>query len=264
MSTDLSAIMAKLKQPPSVPNWTRYNHPSVPMTRKAIVSFALGFPTHSLFSIYPVIGDMITFGTSEADALKGIERHDNPRVRQLGKEIIQAFAAFLRTDKLEGIRIFEDFSGQFRVARDIVVPVTPTFIILENGLPTPVFFIGWTTMPFSDRQKRLLTTAIDDAVLSFGDFKGARGHIFCAPRPKGSKSERIIRHWTTDDHPRFSSEELNGQLDRYATALELAGPDIKNELDRRTSLKDAKQRPQDASTAEQNNNRDQGDLFNRP
>jgi hypothetical protein len=262
MSNDLDSIIAKLKQPPSVPNWIRYNHPSVAMTRKAIVSFALGFPNHSLFAIYPIIGDMITFGTSEADALRGIQNHDNPKVCQLGREIIQAFAAFLRKEKITGIRIFEDFSGQFRVARDIVVPVTPTFVILENGLPTPVFFIGWTTMPFSDRQKRLLTTAIDDAVLSFSDFKGARGHIFCAPRPKGSKSERIIRHWTTEDHPRFSSEELNRQLDRYATALELAGPDIRDELARRAHLKNAPQHYHDSVAADQNKSRDQGDLFN--
>jgi hypothetical protein len=261
VSNDLGAIMTKLKQPPSVPNWARYNYPSVSKTTKAITSFALGFPSHSLFSIYPVIGDMITFGTPEVDALKGIGRIKDPKVRQLGREIIHAFAAFNRANKLEGLQIFEDFSGHFRVARDILVPVKPTFIILEQGRPTPVFFIGWTSMPFSDRQKRLLTTAIDDAVLSFGDFKGARGHILCAPRPKGSKSERIIRHWTTDDHPRFAADDLNDQLQCYASALDLAAPEIKRELDRRAALKARAARDDGLENPAQRPTDTQGDLF---
>ncbi len=262
MSNDVESIMAKLKRPPSVPNWARYNHPSAPETKKAIVGFALGMPTHSLAEIYPIIGDMITFGTSEEDALKGIGRIKAPRVRQLGREIIRAFAAFNLEHKLDGIRIFEDFCGHFRVARDIMVPVRPTFIILEDGRPTPVFFIGWASLPLTDRQKRLLTTAIEDAVLSFGDFRGARARIICSPRPKGSKSERHIRHWTTTDYPRFSADELSEQLDRYTTALENAAPDIKREIDRRESLKCANATNQEAGSSTSPSEADfQGDLF---
>lgn len=259
MSDNLDAIIKKLRQPPSVPNWARYNHPSVSKTARAIVSFALGFPSHALFEVYPVIGDMITFGTSESDALKGISKIKNPKVRQLGREIVQAFAAFNRQANLEGIRIFEDFCGHFRVARDILVPVKPTFIIIENDRPTPVFFIGWTSMPFSDRQKRLLTTAIDDAVLSVGDFKGSSARILCAPRPKGSKSERIIRHWTTEDHPRFSNDELAEQLRFYSEALELAAPQIKGELDRRAAMKSASERTRGQSQPGTSDG--QGDFF---
>lgn len=259
MSENLESIIKKLKHPPSVPNWARYNHPSVSKTTRAIVSFALGFPSHALFEVYPVIGDMIAFDTSEANALKAMSKIKSPKVRQLGREIVQAFAGFNRHEKLEGIRIFEDFCGYFRVARDILVPVKPTFIILENDRPTPVFFIGWTSMPFTDRQKRLLTTAIDDAVLSVGDFKGSSARILCAPRPKGSKSERIIRHWTTEDHPRFSPAELTEQLQFYSEALELAGPQIKVELDRRSALN----RPQGGAQgrSQPGASDGQGDLF---
>jgi hypothetical protein len=258
--TDLEEILQKLKQPPSVPNWTRYIHDTQEKTTRAVAQFALGFPKSALFQVYRVIGDMVTFGTSEEDALKAVGLIKNPLVAKLGREIVFAFSAYNKEEKLEGVQIFQEFIGFFRVSRDVVVPVKPTFVILENDRPTPVFFIGWTTNPFTRLQKRLLTTAIDDAILSFGDFAGSYARIICAPRI--SKRHRVIRSWSTADYPRLDAVELGTQLEFYSQALVDAVPLIKEELQRRAAVAAKKQaREERASPSESDVAHDHDDLF---
>jgi hypothetical protein len=257
--SDLEDILQKLKQPPSVPNWTRYIHDTQARTTRAVAQFALGFPKSALFQVYRIIGDMVSLGTPEVEALKAVALIRNPLVSKLGREIILAFSAYNNEQKLEGIQVFHDLIGYFRVSRDVVVPVKPTFVILEDGRPTPVFFIGWTTLPFSRLQKRLLTTAIDDAILSFGDFAGSHARIICAPRI--SKIHRVIRSWSTADYPRLDSLELAQQLEHYSQALVEAVPLITEELKRRAALAARKASREGLPTAEPDKPTDQGDMF---
>ncbi|PWG02621.1 hypothetical protein [Sphingosinicella humi] len=232
--SDLEEILQKLKQPPSVPNWTRYIHDTQAKTTTAVAKFALGFPKSALFQVYRIIGDMVSFGITEEEALKAVALIKNPLVSKLGREIVLAFSAYNKEESLEGIQVFQELVGYFRVSRDVVVPVKPTFVILEHGRPTPVFVIGWTTNPFTRLQKRLLTTAIDDAILSFGDFAGSHAKIICAPRI--SKVHRVICSWSTADYPRLDSVELAQQLEFYSQALVEAVPLITEELNRRAAL----------------------------
>jgi hypothetical protein len=258
--SNIDDILKKLKQPPSVPNWTRYIHGTQDQTTNAVAKFALGFPKAALFQVYRILGDMVSFGVNEQDALKAVARIDNPLVAKLGREIVIAFSAYNREAKLAGIQIFEDTLGYFRVSRDVVVPVKPTFVILEDGKPTPVFVIGWTTLPFTRLQKRLLTTAIDDAILSYGDFAGSHARINCVPRI--SKIHRMVRSWSTVDYPRLNKVELAEQLSFYSQALIDAVPIIKKELERREALE--ARRPQGkakAASQEPETTTTQADLF---
>jgi hypothetical protein len=258
--TDLEDILKKLKQPPSVPNWARYIHETQPKTTNAIAKFALGFPKSALFQVYRIIGDMVSLGTPEKDALIAVSLIKDPLVSRLGREIVIAFSAYNREERFEGTQVFDGLVGSFRVSRDVIVPVKPTFVILENDRPTPVFFIGWTTSPFTRIQKRLLTTAIDDAILSFGDFAGSHARIICAPRI--SKIHRIIRSWSTADYPRLDDMELAGQLGFYSQALVDAVPLIVEELDRRAALAAKKAAREDpAPKGEPTSPKDQDDLF---
>jgi hypothetical protein len=203
---------------------------------------------------------MVSFGITEEEALKAVALIKNPLVSKLGREIVFAFSAYNKEQKLEGIQVFEDLIGFFRVSRDVVVPVRPTFVILENGRPTPVFFIGWTTLPFTRLQKRLLTTAIDDAILSFGDFAGSHAKIICAPRI--SKVHRVIRSWSTADYPRLDNLELAQQLEFYSQALVEAVPLITEELKRRAAVAAKKAAQESASVkSEPKKPKDQDDLF---
>jgi hypothetical protein len=243
--TDLEDILRKLKHPPSVPNWARYIHDTQSKTTLAVAKFALGFPKSALFQVYRILGDMVSLGTPEKDALHGVSLIKDPLVRKLGREIVIAFAAYNQEEKLEGTQVFDELLGYFRVSRDVIVPVKPTFVILERDRPTPVFFIGWTTSPFTRLQKRLLTTAIDDAILSFGDFSGSHARVICAPRI--SKVHRVIRSWSTADYPRLDHHELASQLGFYSQALVDAVPLIEEELARRAATAAKKAAKEDAA-----------------
>lgn len=231
---DISRIEKKLKQPPSAPNWVRYNHFDQVKTTKAIASFALGFPRSALFQIYRTIADIVIWNISDEEALKSVSLIKDPLTAKLGKEIVTAFSAYNREQKLDGLEIFEGAVGLFKVSRDISVPVKPTFVILKNGKPTPVFVIGWTSLPFSTHQKRLLTTVIEDALLSLSDFSGSDAVVICAPRV--GKSQRGIVSWLTSEFPRLNRDELAQQLERYTTGLSEALPIVKEELARRALL----------------------------
>lgn len=85
---------------------------------------------------------MVIWNISDEEALKSVSLIKDPLTAKLGKEIVTAFSAYNREQKLDGLEIFEGTVGLFKVSRDISVPVKPTFVILKNGKPTPVFVIG--------------------------------------------------------------------------------------------------------------------------
>lgn len=236
---DISKIEKKLKQPPSAPNWVRYNHVDQAATTKAIAQFALGFPRSALFRVYRAVADMVIWQTPVEDALKSVSMINDPLTAKLGREIVSAFAAYISEAPLEGLEIFEETVGMFRVSREVSVPVKPAFVILKDGRPTPVFLIGWTSLPFSKHQKRLLTTVIDDALLSLSDFMESEAIIIAAPRV--GKTGRKIVCWSTRDYLRLNAEELAEQLNRYLTGVSEAMPIVEAELERRAALRTATQ-----------------------
>lgn len=256
---ELTKIEAKLKRPPSAANWVRYNHITQKDTTRAIAQFALGFPRSALFKIYRILADMVVWHTPLDQALKAVALIENPQTAQLGSEIVNAFSAYNEQAKLDGLEIFADTEGLFRVSRDVTVPVRPTFVILKEGRPTPVFFIGWTSLPFSTHHKRLLTTIIEDAILSFGDFIGSEAEIICAPRI-GKRARKIIS-WSTSDFHRLYPEELTAQLDRFSTGLVEALPVVKAELQRREALEAAKQKTTGRSAPSKDTDDRQTGLF---
>lgn len=232
---DFSKIEKKLKQPPSAPNWVRYNHSTQDKTTKAIAQFALGFPRSALFKVYRIVADMVVWNTPLEDALKSVSLIRDPLTAQLGKEIVTAFAGYISDTPLDGLEIFEETVGFFRVSRDVSVPVKPTFVILKDEKPTPVFLIGWTNMPFTEHQKRLLTTLIDDALLSLSDFSQSDALIISVPRV-GNGCRQVLA-WSTSQFPRLSATALAEQLSRYETGLSEALPLVKSELSRRATLR---------------------------
>lgn len=242
---DISKIEQKLKRPPSAPNWVRYNHVDQAATTKAIAQFALGFPRSALFQVYRAVADMVIWQIPVEDALKSVSRISDPLTVKLGREIVTAFAAYISESPLDGLEIFEETIGMFRVSRDVSVPVKPTFVILKDGKPTPVFLIGWTSLPFTTHQKRLLTTLIDDALLSLSDFSESEAIVIAAPRV--GRAGRKIVCWSTRDFLRLDARELAEQLDRYATGVTDAIPMVKAELERRASLQKGPARPSEGA-----------------
>lgn len=231
----LEKIISDIRRPPSLPNWVRLNHRRRDDTMRSIAKFALGKPRHALAQIYGLIADYITYRISPKEIEGGLQKITNPLVRRLGREIISTILPWLDKQEIKGIEVFNNLSIPFPIGRGIVVPVKPTFVFQHEKKLTPVFVIGWASMPFTDFQKRLLGTVIYKAILTLEGFQGSEAHIVCVPRYKGSKSERFIRDWKVSK-PELTDDELRDQFDRFGNALDDAVPVVLEELSRRGEL----------------------------
>lgn len=230
---NIDQLISKIRKPPSLQNWVRLNHRRRDETTRRIAQFCLAKPRHALTKIYGLIADHVTFGTPKEDVVRGLERITNPLIRRLGREIISVLLPWLDKKEIKGIEVFHNFSVPFPIGRGILVPVKPTFIFQHDRSLTPVFVIGWASMPFSDYQKQLFGTIIYEALLTLEGFEGSDAYVICVPRIKGSRSERTIRFWKVSETPRLSDEMLRAQFDRFGNALDDAVPMVLEELARR-------------------------------
>ena len=229
MITAKTAI-TKLRRPPSVPNWVRYMHQGTHDSAIAMTKFALSNPRLSLAPVYKLASDIACRGTPLEQVLKGLQTLNSQAVRRLGTEILTAFASYNIGRRYDGIETLPDFCVNYPLGRGVVVPVKPTFVIMEEGGLTPVFVIGWTSIPFSDFQKKLLSTIIYNSILTLTDFIGRDAEIVCLPRATYSKYERMPRSWKVSHYKPYTGQELTEILDRYGSALDLASIMIKKIL----------------------------------
>ena len=232
----IEELISKVRKPPSLPNWVRLNHRRRDETTRSIAKFVLAKPRHALAKIYTVIADYVTFARSKDDVEKSLERIKNPLVRRLGKEIAAALLPWLDHEEIKVIEVFHNLRVPFPIGRGILVPVKPTFVFQHGRSLTPVFVIGWASMPFDDFQKQLLGTIIHRAILTLEGFEGSDAYIVCVPRIKGARSERYVRHWKVSDQPLLSDDDLRAQFDRFGNALDDAVPIVLDELARRGEI----------------------------
>lgn len=231
---DIHALITKLRRPPSLPNWVRYNHRRLDDTTNGMARFILGKPRFSIHKVYGILADVVTFGLSDEAAYKSLSLIKNPKVQKLGREILDAILPYIRKSELRGIQVFHDLVTLYQVGRGVSVPVKPTFVLLRDGRLIPVFVIGWASVPFTDFQKRLLSTVIRDAILTLEGFEGSDAEIICVPRV--GKHERAVRSWKVSDYDCLPDDEKREQLDRYGLALDKVVPIILEELSRRGEL----------------------------
>lgn len=228
--------IAQVRRPPSLPNWVRLNHKRRDETAKRIARFVLGKPRYTLTNIYKIIADRVTYGLDDYTVEQSIENLSNRLLIELGREITSVVLPWIDAHQMSGIQVFHDMVAPFPIGRGIVVPVKPTFIFLEDGRLTPMFVIGWASIPFSDYQKQLLATVIHNAILTQEGFEGSDAIVLCVPRIKAGRSERVARSWRVNDRTLLTDYELRAQFDRFGNALDDAVPVILNELARRGEM----------------------------
>lgn len=233
---NIEEIMKRVRKPPTLQNWVRLNHRRRDDTTQSIARFVLARPRHALAKIYTLIADYVTFGISKETVAKGLEEIKNPLVRRLGREIIHVVLPWLDRKEIKGIQVFHTLSIPFPIGRGIIVPVKPTFVFQQGKTLNPVFVIGWASMPFTPYQKQLFATIIHRAILTLEGFEGSDAYIVCAPRIRGSKSERHVRSWKVSEVILLDDEDLRAQFDRFGNALDDVVPIILDELSKRGEI----------------------------
>ncbi len=228
--------IAQIRRPPSLPNWVRLNDHRRDETAKRITRFVLGKPRHALTKIYSVIADYVSFGLTKQTIINAVDGIPNKYVRDLGHEIVEALLPWIDSHNIQGIQVFHHMVANFPIGRGMFVPVKPTFVVLDDEKLVPYFVIGWTSFPFNDYQKSLLSSIIHRAILTLEDFAGSDAVVVCVPRIGSGVPVRTVRSWRISESILLTDNQLREQFDRFGNALDDAVPVILEELAKRGNL----------------------------
>lgn len=219
---DPQKAIRKLRRPPSAHNWVRSIRRRTDDTALSLYNFAINGPRHSLKPVTDIIRQVVVDGISDEQALKCASFITNDRVRKYGYQILKAILPHIRQREWKGIQIFKDMDERYPVAANVDIPVRPTFVIRDDGKAVPYFVICWTEVGLSDYQKQILTTLIQEAILSQEDFEGSDAVIVCVPRHSFSKTERYVLEWKLSDHAPLDADQKRELFERYGNALKQA------------------------------------------
>lgn len=216
---DPHKAIEKLRRPPAVQNWVKNLRKRTDDTAHSLYNTAVNGPRHSLKQVTDIIRQAIVDGIDDETAFKCNALIKNPRTRAYGRQILTAFLPYARERGWRGIQIFKNLAEYYPVAANVDVPVRPTFVINDNGKIIPYFVICWAEIGLSHYQRRILTTVVQDAILTLEEFQGSQAVIVCVPRHAFSKTERHIVEWNLTDYAPLSPDEKAELFERYGNAL---------------------------------------------
>lgn len=220
---DKKEAIKRLLRLPSVINWARHNTRRLEETRTRLRLFAVKPPRISLGPVNRICAS-ITYGDlTYQTAMAEVDKIAHPVVKQAGREVIPFFVSYAAANKIDGIKELGNISipypvGQGPDGRILFVPVRPTFTAVRDGALIPYFVIPWATLNLIDYQKQLISTVIEQALLTQQDYIGSDAVILGLPRIKHTKV-RYERSWSVRKYATLTSDDLVEQFDRYGTAL---------------------------------------------
>jgi len=243
MPKTLQQILSKLDKPPAGHNWALSNHQELARTRSSLVNLAMGFPTVSYQWAHIVIQNTIADQLTDERAIQNLARICPPAQLDDNLELLNAFLSHHGKRRYSGIRVFDEFAGQFHAGPDVAVPVRPTVILNEGGVLRPLFVIGWATNTLRYFQRRLLTSMYEDAIYSLTDLRRSPGEVLLFP--KNGYGERKLERWERDTYQPLSRSEIVDQIERFIRARAEARPIIAERFAKRAEEQARRKRRDD-------------------
>jgi hypothetical protein len=221
---DPESAIKRLLSLPSVINWARHNKRRLDETRRRLLSFAQRPPRHSLQPVGRLCAKIAARDLSLSQAMAAAGEITSPLARLAAREIIPAFTHEAEKRQFEAVRELIGFELPYPIGKApngklLLVPIRPSFVLIENELLKPVFFIGWATLNLDDFQKQLISSIIARSILTHQYFLSSDAEVLCLPRIRGTK-ERYPRSWSVNAYNLLSDAQLSEQFDRYSTALQ--------------------------------------------
>jgi hypothetical protein len=156
-------------------------------------------------------------------ALEEVEKIASPVTRIAGREIVPAFADEAAARGFDAIKELTGFHLPYPIGRKpdgdlLLVPIKPSFVLIEDGKLIPVFLVGWATLRLDDYQKQLVSSIIARSILTHQSFIDSDAEILCFPRIKRTRT-RSPRSWRAKTYDILSEAELTAQFETYSAAL---------------------------------------------
>ena len=216
---DPQKAIRKLRRPPGVHNWVKNLRRRTDDMALSLYNTAVNGPRHSLKPVTDIIRAIVVDEISDVQAYKCASRISNARTRAYAIQILDALLPYIRERGWRGVQIFKDMVEWYPVAANVSVPVRPTFVLNDGKRVVPYFVICWASIGLADYQKHILTTLIEEAILSQEEFEGSDAVIVCVPRHSFSKTERYVVEWKLSDYSALTKEEKADLFARYGSAL---------------------------------------------
>lgn len=213
----------RLLRLPTVENFSRNNWQRTDDTHLALKNLDRYPPPFSLGPLKALCADIVALDLSQADIALRIQKMRHPAVNQAAREIIPEFLRHLRQHEVQYVPEFTGFKINYPVGPNpdggtLYVPVAPTYTCFLDGALTPVFVIPWSKLSFSDFQKLLMSSIIQDALLTHQDFLDCDALVMAYPRIEDAH-ERYPVAWNVTSYARLDREQLNHQFLTYSRAL---------------------------------------------
>jgi hypothetical protein len=110
----------------------------------------------------------------------------------------------------------------------LAIPIVPTFVGIRNEQLVPIFVIPWANLPFDDFQKILMSSILNDALLSHQHFIGCDAEVVAFPKFE-DENVRYHRAWSVRSYAMMDREDLNRQFATFGRALAQVIEDITEE-----------------------------------
>lgn len=213
-----------LRRPPKAHNWVRNCDQSRHKVAKRLVRLALNPPRMNYLPGDDLVRQRLTLQTDVETLRKAAARLKGDDRRRLNTEYFEAFLAAEDKLGLAGLPAYDFAVTPFRIGPGLVAPVQPLAVLRRQDKLLPVMMVGWSTMPLTHTQKRLLMTVYEDALFSLTDFQSANG-VFVS-FPKNDNGVRTECVWERGDFRLMQDDELRHHAKVYIEGLLLAEAEL--------------------------------------
>lgn len=223
MMDDKTKRRRRLLKLPTVENFARNNRPRTDETALVLTNLDKNPPPFSLAPVKRLCAGIALGNVDQSELHERLGKIRHPGAYQAASEIIPEFLKFVTETRLEGISDFDGFKVSYPIGPNpdggtLNIPVAPTFVCFMGDNLVPVFLIPWATMVFSDFQKTLMSSIINDALLTHQDFIGCDALVLAFPLiPETRQRYRIS--WGVGSYAAMDRERLNHQFLKYGRAL---------------------------------------------
>lgn len=221
---ELERRKRKLLTLPSVENWARNNRPRFDDTFFALSNFDRNPPKFGLRDVRALCALLARGKLHYPEVAERIEAIKHPTVRASARQVLPAFANYMRSKSIEGLDAFDGFQITYPIGPrpgggTLAIPIRPTFVGLRNEQLVPVFVIPWSSLSsFDDFQKVLMSSILKDALLSHQEFIGCDGEVVAFPKIE-DEEVRYECSWGVRSYALMDREDLNRQFSIFGRAL---------------------------------------------
>lgn len=169
--------------------------------------------------------DRVRLGVELRTALTAVSNVGSPAGRDQNASLVKAFFSYDKHRAYSSLKSVEPYRGQYLISRDIKVPTSATFVVVEYGKQVPIVLCGWKNFRLEKDQVRAWLTMLDSGLFSISDYRHSPWEVLLFPDQPGDdgfeRQPLLIRE---GDYKLFSQAEMRDLASMFARAQRAAMP----------------------------------------